>query len=138
MWVEVIKADTPSLNNNVYPEKILKAAAELPFCKVYSTYCKKERNGCFIVDNQNNPAVGEVLAWSYDDGWLKAQIVLYCPHFASLIKDGYRVIRAATVATTVPENTDPAVRRVILNIGKIDHLAICHPDEASWTVLSGT
>jgi hypothetical protein len=138
MWVEVIKADTPSLNNNVYPEAALKAAAELPLCKVYPAYCKAGEDGGFVVDEENNPVVGEVIAWSYDDGWFKAQIVVYCPHFASLLKEGHRVVRAAAVATIVPEDTDPVVRRVILKIDRIDHLAIRHPDETSWTVLSGT
>ncbi len=135
MWIPIIKADAPSLNNNIYPESALKEAAKLPVCKIYSTYCKPGENGGFIADHEN-PAVGEVLAWTFDDSWLRAEVHFYCPHFASLVKDGYRVLRAATVAKTVPEDIIKSVRHIVIVIDKIDHLAVCFVGDASWTVLN--
>lgn len=137
MWVDVIKADIPSLNGNIYPELILKDAVFIPSCQIYTTYCKSSARaeGGFEIDEENNPAIGKAIAYRVENGWFQALIQIYCPHFVSLVNSGQRVIRAAAVVAAA-EDAAPIVKRIVAKIERIDHLALCNPEEASWTALT--
>lgn len=137
MWINVIRADVPSVNNNVYPLSTLELAAELPPCSLYPKYGKIEDGGYVYPD----PEVGKADAYRIEDGWLQAHIHFLCPHFASQVKSGELVVRAAVIAVTDPDDIAPdgypadhMVRRLILTINKIDHLALCDPRDASWCI----
>lgn len=129
MWVSIIRADKPSLNNNVYPETTLRSAALLPPCPVYPAYGRAVEEGGFIY---TEPQIAQVLEYRFEDGWFQARLHFFCPHFANLVKESVKVVRAAVEGITDPPVTDPDVRRIILTINKIDHLALCNPEDASW------
>lgn len=133
MWINVIKADYPSLNNNVYPEAVLREVALQP-APVYPSYGKPLEEGGFVYAE---PQIAQAMAYRFEDGWLQAHIHFFCPHFASMVKDGTRVVRAAAVAKIDSRDAEPGVRRLVVALDRIDHMALCNPQEASWCVVDG-
>lgn len=130
MWVNIIKADAPSLNNNVYPEVVLQQAITLLSAPVYPSYNKAGDEGGFVHDESGNPRIGTAIEYRFENGWLQANLHFLCPHFASLVRDGCRVVRAAVVCQTDRLNT--GTKQLIISIDRIDHLAICFIEDASW------
>ncbi len=131
MWVDIVRADVPSLNNNVYPESTLRTAALLPPCPVYPAYGKAVEEGGFVY---TEPQIAQTLAYRFEDGWLQAQLYFFCPHFANQVKDGHSVVRAAIEGIMDQPDGEWGVRRLVLSISKIDHLALCSPLVASWCI----
>lgn len=128
MWVQVIRANVRSLNGNVYPEEVLKQVASgLTPCKLYRQY------GRFTDDGVTHEAapVAEATAFLYEKGWLLANLEGLSDTDRDTLLAGGKVVRAAAVATFAPP---PVEGQLVVKVERMDHLALCDPEDASWCV----